>query len=364
LTRPANFRWLALSAVGQAFEPDIACRRTELIPFRGPNGMNSVLRASCARLSSLTCTIVVSLERLTYSGAKWAQTQSHERWPESTSDMTLKSPTDKNPGLAADRRPRVNACLTCQRPRTAAWTYHMATLQASYRLMPIRSYLYTNFNKRIGPVLIARTVVAFVSPSKLGTNSARHSSHVREICLICQGGIAMKRTIALLAAIAIFAVGSTVYALYEVSDQGTWPKSWPKELESLRKQARTLVGPEAPFEHYQIPFTKREEFESAWLHFLKVKSKGAPIILVRGPKTDFMEIKPAGVLIHSPPPGQNKNPATPEAPIAGVTNVRERWMYTTFIELVVDGNIVDLNRLPLPPDTPIIDERFKDAKTK
>ncbi len=34
-------------------------------------------------------------------------------------------------------------------------------------------------------------------------------------------------------------------------------------------------------------------------------------------------------------------------------------MNTTFIELVVDGSIVDLNRIPLPEDTPIIDERFK-----
>jgi hypothetical protein len=32
--------------------------------------------------------------------------------------------------------------------------------------------------------------------------------------------------------------------------------------------------------------------------------------------------------------------------------------------LVVDGKIVDLNRIPLPPDTPIIDERFKDAENK
>ena len=48
-----------------------------------------------------------------------------------------------------------------------------------------------------------------------------------------------------------------------------------------------------------------------------------------------------------------------EAPISGVTNVRERWMNTTYFELVVDGNIVDLNRIPLPADTPIVDERFK-----
>ena len=53
----------------------------------------------------------------------------------------------------------------------------------------------------------------------------------------------MKRRIALLAAIAFCAAGSA-YAIYEVYDRGAWPQSWPKELEPLRKQARTLVGPE------------------------------------------------------------------------------------------------------------------------
>ena len=173
----------------------------------------------------------------------------------------------------------------------------------------------------------------------------------------------MKRTTAFLAAIAFCAV-SSVYAAYSVSDQGTWPKSWPEELEPLRKQSRTHVGPMVPQSHYQIPFTKREEFESAWPHLLKVKSRGAPIIFVRGPKADFMEVKPAGVLIHSPPTGQADNPATPEAPIPGQANVRVRWMNTTYIELVVDGDVVDLNRIPLPADTPIIDERFKEGQNK
>ena len=44
---------------------------------------------------------------------------------------------------------------------------------------------------------------------------------------------------------------------------------------------------------YLIPFIKREDFESAWPHLLKVKSKGAPLILMRGGKTDFFEVKPA-----------------------------------------------------------------------
>jgi hypothetical protein len=150
-----------------------------------------------------------------------------------------------------------------------------------------------------------------------------------------------------------------VNADYSVSDKGAWPKSWPKELGPLRKQARTLEGPLVLFRHHEIPFTKREEFETAWPHLLKVKSKGAPIFLVRAPKKGFSQVKPAGVFIHSPP-AQTGNR---EAPINS-TNTRERWMWTTYIELVVDGDIVDLNRIPLPADTPIIDERFKDGKKK
>jgi hypothetical protein len=169
----------------------------------------------------------------------------------------------------------------------------------------------------------------------------------------------MKKGVHRLAALVLVAICSTVFALYIVSDTGNWPKTWPVELDGARKHAKTYVGPMVDNRHYLIPFTNRNEFEAAWPYFVSVKSKGAPIILVRGPKTDFMEIKPAGVLIHSPPTGSKQ----PEEPIPGQQQVRATWMNTTFIELVVDGDIVDLNRIELPKDTPIIDERFvKPAK--
>jgi len=170
----------------------------------------------------------------------------------------------------------------------------------------------------------------------------------------------MKRTTALLAAIALLAAASAVYALYDFADEGLWPKSWPKELEPLRKVARTLEGPEAPLLHYEIPFTKREEFEAAWPYLLKVKSKGAPIILLRRPQISIYTLK-AGVIVHTPPLQADKR-ANPEAPIPGQSNPRVTWMRTSFIELVVDGDVVDLNRIPLPADTPIIDERFEDGR--
>jgi len=158
----------------------------------------------------------------------------------------------------------------------------------------------------------------------------------------------MKTTIRLIAMIAICAICSTVFAMYSVADKGTWPESWPKELEPLRQQARTYVGPTAAQPHYVIPFTKREDFESVWPHILMVKSKAAPVILLKGPQT-FFECK-AGVIIHSPPP-QNKGKTMPEEPLPG--DGAGRWMYTTYIELVVDGDIVDLNRLELPDDVQI-----------
>jgi hypothetical protein len=171
----------------------------------------------------------------------------------------------------------------------------------------------------------------------------------------------MKRTTAFLAAIAFGAVCS-VYADYTVRDQGAWPKSWPKELEPLRKQSRTFEGPLIPLLHYAIPFTKREEFESAWPHLLKVKSQGAPVILRRGPNFWLGTTRNAGVCVHSPPADEKET--TLEAPIADAKNVGKSWENTTYIELIVDGAIVDLNRIPLPADTPIIDERFKDGITK
>jgi hypothetical protein len=159
-----------------------------------------------------------------------------------------------------------------------------------------------------------------------------------------------------------FCMASFVYGAYDVGNEGKWPNSWPKEMEPLRKQSRTLVGPMSEHRHYAIPFAKREEMESAWPQILKVKSKGAPVVIVRGPNFFLGENKKAGVVVHCPPLGQAENPATPEGPIPGVSNVRERWMYTNYIELIVDGDVVDLNRIPLPADTPIVDERFNNGR--
>ena len=174
----------------------------------------------------------------------------------------------------------------------------------------------------------------------------------------------MKRKITGLSAAAACAICWTAYAVYQVTDSGDWPKSWPAELEPLRKQARTLVGPEVLNLHYAIPFTNRAAFESAWPHILKVKSKEAQLILVRGPNFFLGDNRKAGVVVHCPPAAQDEKTAERGAPTTGGNGEGVSRGMAYSIELVVDGKIVDLNRIPLPADTPIVDKRFSEAPQK
>ena len=151
----------------------------------------------------------------------------------------------------------------------------------------------------------------------------------------------MNRAITVVAAI-VFLSPCALYAEFAVENQGSWPKSWPTELEPLRKQSRTFVGPRQPARAYAIPFTDRDKFESVWPHILAVKSKGTSLRLMRGPNFFLGGDSNAGVVILCPPRDESDEPAQ--------------------VCLVVDGKIVDLNRIPLPPDTPIVDERFKNDK--
>ena len=208
---------------------------------------------------------------------------------------------------------------------------------------------------------------------------------------------------AIVASIALCAVCS-VYALYSVTGEGAWPKSWPKGLEPSRSQARTL----GHFQYcvHEITFTSREQFEAAWPHILAVGSKKAPLKLLSSPNDyrNMGETIKAGVRILSPVTGTLVTPKGPRYPPGAesvipegkflrigppwpdhiksqsgalpeyVVNENGRWapyvpgagkdlsMYLrrarTDIELIVDGNVVDLNRIPLPADAPIIDKRF------
>ncbi|MBX3443359.1 MAG: hypothetical protein KF774_13215 [Planctomyces sp.] len=169
----------------------------------------------------------------------------------------------------------------------------------------------------------------------------------------------MKRLMIPLGALALV-TASLLRADWSVSDVGAWSKDWPAELDSLRGQSRTIIGGLVELEKHLLVFQSREEFERAWPHLLKVKSPGAPIILRKSPMTHwhFGEI-PAGVLVHAPP----RDSRQAEKPIDRATSVHDRWMWTRYLEVAVDGEIVDLNRIRLPPDTPIIDLRFDEPET-
>lgn len=225
---------------------------------------------------------------------------------------------------------------------------------------------------------------------------------------------------AIVASIVLCAMCSA-YALWMVTKEGSWPKSWPEELDPLRSQSRSSFHATAA--KHEIPFGNREEFEFAWPYILSIKSKEAPIILSSSPDTMFDllfgETYTVGVRIWSPrtgmlvtpegrsyPPGaesaipnrkflrigppwpdyiKSESGALPEY----VAYVNGKWAPCTEemreefkkkrkdwdmgygirraridIELIVDGEIIDLNRIHLPPDTPIIDKRFEDTQNK
>ena len=220
------------------------------------------------------------------------------------------------------------------------------------------------------------------------------------------------KSVLALAVLTATLMASVCFALWGVSNEGLWPESWPKALEQHRTRSRTLAHRTAIT--YEIPFARREDFESAWPHILAVKSTTAPLILLRGP--DQMAARPlkAGVRILCPPTGElvtlqgtsyppgaeaaipdgkfltvgppwpddikSESGALPEYVVidngkwracdakgfkefegAKVLTIRRA---RTEVQLIVDGDVVDLNRIPLPGDTPIIDRRFTEMHNK
>jgi hypothetical protein len=66
-------------------------------------------------------------------------------------------------------------------------------------------------------------------------------------------------------------------------------------------------------------------------------------------------------MINSSPIGSSTaDPATTDTPAKATTPKSTNW---TVIVLVVDGEVVDLNRIPLPKNTHIQDDRFTGGGT-
>ena len=164
-------------------------------------------------------------------------------------------------------------------------------------------------------------------------------------------------------------------------DHGAWSPDWPKELEPYRERASTIsphpVGGEIV---YTLPFTDRSDFEKIWPVLLSLKSKGAPLILHSGSvklqrrwshiefcgkgadkDKDYCDGWPEGTY-----PGvkiyTSGHSTFPENSSAYKNWIASHGQPTARIELFVDGKVIDLNRIRLPADTPIIDKRVLESK--
>ena len=207
------------------------------------------------------------------------------------------------------------------------------------------------------------------------------------------------RVIALVVSAILF-VTSLCLGLVHTMGQGTWPADWPKELEPYRKQARTIgVTTGNQEDVFEISFPNHEEFEKIWPVILTLKSEGAPLTLTTAGSAPgwaglFDNSKPI-VRIYAPsytsyttgptttPDGKTPKPSSPWPESAKLPNGqlpkyvvlsddKTTWVPADAnhnalkgfefrarieIELVVDGNIIDLNRIRLPAKTPIVDKR-------
>jgi len=195
----------------------------------------------------------------------------------------------------------------------------------------------------------------------------------------------VRKTTVALVLLSVMCFSSPTLGIIGVSDFGSWPEDWPKELEPLRKQARTIdvaIGIQESI--YAIRFSDRATFERCWPVLCQVKSKGAPLKIYSvgsAAPTVASSNKAAAVRIHAPARGMSGSLAIgPPWPAAAllpdgqlpeyVEHVGDTWVPAAAgkpfffhfrarvdLELVVDGKVIDLNRIPLPADTPIVDTR-------
>jgi len=210
------------------------------------------------------------------------------------------------------------------------------------------------------------------------------------------------------------------WALVETANTGLWPADWPEELEPFRERAQTVrVATGLQMSIYQISFETREEFQSAWPAILGLKSKGGtltlhyvgseapgwpnlsnegPCVRIYAPSggttrarppdgvpepelpadptyRDFQKLVEAGMALNAAPPWPESaylpNGELSEYVASEWVEGRLTWIPAQMggefrgflhrarvdIELVVDGDVIDLNFTHLPADTRIIDKR-------
>lgn len=181
---------------------------------------------------------------------------------------------------------------------------------------------------------------------------------------------------------------------------GDWPENWPQELEPFRERAESVsYGTTVWTQYYVIEFDSREAFESVWPTVLKLKSKDAPISLQTPdkPKSDpndprVVYDKPTLWIIcpprddgtyeqtsdetyqHIGPWSEDLESLDTLPQYAGKQKKDGKWVAwknsaplsdyegaarqaRVELGLYVDGEIIDLNRIHIPKETPIKDNR-------
>lgn len=202
----------------------------------------------------------------------------------------------------------------------------------------------------------------------------------------------MKTTRALIGLLLLsMLVTSLTYAMIIPYGKDTpWNPTWPAALEPFRQQTNVWgVGHGIQETVFDVTFSDRAQFEKAWPAILKLKSPGAPLILDKAPS--YHDVSGAtmgpGVRVLWPSGGVGSVPGGkplrawapwPESIKSAsgqlpeyVVATKDTWVpfsedapkgfrhrARVDLVLVVDGQVVDLNRIPLPKDTPIVDRRF------
>ncbi|UCH35864.1 MAG: M48 family metalloprotease [Armatimonadota bacterium] len=172
-----------------------------------------------------------------------------------------------------------------------------------------------------------------------------------------------------------------LWALVGYGSVKAWPKSWPPKFNAHLHRALEISpftgGPAEVL--YDIHFDSREEFERLWPAVLKVKTAGAPLTLktfkpieAHAMAGDFYTKPYLRILVPpSNPPRKLEIVRLPSGEPAEYVRLEEEgWRplqpgqragycarARTDVVLHVDGTVIDLNRIPLPGNTPIVDER-------
>ncbi len=181
--------------------------------------------------------------------------------------------------------------------------------------------------------------------------------------------------------------------------EGLRPQVWSKDQQTIFQQRTSFRGWYFQFDDVreallELRCDSQADFEKLWPALVSVKSKGAPIILKKGESSyrgGPVVVRSVGILY----PLRNREglsrPGIDPNLLASVLRSSDRppeyvtaagkpftgvlprpapkryelpeplYRVRTDIMLVVDGDTIDLNRIPLPEDTPIIDERFTPA---